>query len=79
MNASKGKSYGPYWTECSIWQLADDTIAYGDKAGHFIITTPDGEDELHHGIFTTPELAEACALEHRFKVVPLEDHIGALS
>lgn len=31
---------------CALWQLAPDRDAYGDRAGWWILTTPDGETEL---------------------------------
>jgi len=65
--------------ECSIWQLADDADTYGTHAAHFIITTPDGEDEMTSLIFYDVETANAYAARMGWTIVPLEDHIGPLS
>lgn len=57
--------------EVSIWQLADDASTYVESAAHFILTTPDGEDEMSQP-FPTEEAAKAYAARLGWKVVPLE-------
>lgn len=55
----------------SIWQLANDVEAYGQQAGHFILTTPNGENELA-GVFSTEEAADDYAIDQGWQIVPLD-------
>jgi hypothetical protein len=57
--------------ECSIWQLADDDVTYVESAAHFILTTPDGEDEMSQP-FPTEEAAKAYAERMGWTIVPLD-------
>ena len=62
--------------QVSIWQLANDPEAYGEDAGKFILTRPDGEDEVAQGLamfnpFGTADEAQAYATAHGWEVVPL--------
>jgi hypothetical protein len=57
--------------QVSVWQLADDPEAYGDDAGKFILTSPDGEDEADCGIFDTADEASDYAFVLGWEVVPL--------
>lgn len=61
----------------AIWRLADDPESYGADAGKFILTTPDGEEEVTYtpgkkAIFATEEEARGFAEAHGDDVVPLE-------
>ncbi|ADU66162.1 hypothetical protein Selin_1428 [Desulfurispirillum indicum S5] len=46
------------------WQLADDPETYGDNAGHWILVSSDGENELPGGPWPTQEQAEQEARKH---------------
>lgn len=58
----------PATVQVIVWQLADDESAYGDKAGWFILTSPDGEDEQPGGPWATEAEAEAHAREQGWKL-----------
>lgn len=54
----------------SIWQLANDPEAYGDQAGHFILSSPDGEFEFCEPE-PTVEAVTAIARSQGWQIVPL--------
>jgi hypothetical protein len=61
------------WNIGSLWQLAD-CDDYSEIKGHFIIVSPDGEDELPgNAVFPDEDSATAFAKEHGIALVPLED------
>ncbi|KFL31725.1 hypothetical protein JP75_06530 [Devosia riboflavina] len=57
--------------EVSIWQLAEDKD-YGEQAGWFILTSPDGEIEQDGGPWQTEAEAEQYAIRKGWRVVPLD-------
>lgn len=57
-------------TRVSLWKLAPDAEAYGDKAGHFILTSPDGGNELPGGPWESEDSAVFHALKQGWTVVP---------
>ncbi len=59
--------------EVSLWQLAPDRESYGDKAGWWILTTPDGREEEEGGPWATEKEAREFARQKGWKVVPLAD------
>lgn len=56
--------------ECSVWRLAEDAQVYGEHAGWYILTSPDGEVELSGLIFETVAAAEEHAVKRGMLVVP---------
>lgn len=58
--------------EVSIWQLAPDEISYGEKAGWFILVTPDGDTEMA-GTWPTAEEARNHAIKRGWSIVPMKE------
>ena len=58
-------------TKVSIWQLAEDTLAYGKLSGRYILVTPDGEDEVSDLTFPNAEAAAHFAASRGWTIVPL--------
>jgi len=63
----KGKDEGE---EVSIWRLANEE-SYGEQAGWYMLTTPDGEDEIDGGPWATEEEAKQFAANASYGVVDL--------
>jgi hypothetical protein len=60
-----------------VWQLANDSFTYGDKAGKYIVVTEDHEDEVC-GVVTDPAYAPmlAAAPELRDALVLAENFVA---
>lgn len=59
--------------QASVWQLAADADSYGPNAVKFILTTPDGENELSGDeMFADEAAAVAYAASVGLTIVPLE-------
>lgn len=56
----------------SLWQLAEDRDTYGDRAGWYVLTTPDGNEELA-GPWEHVESAHAFATAAGWTLIPLDD------
>lgn len=61
-------------TQVAVWALADDPDAYGEQAGWFMLTSPDGETEMEGGPWPTDEAAIDYAAEMGWEVVPSTIH-----
>jgi hypothetical protein len=59
--------------QAAVWRLADDDATYAENAGKFILTTPDGENELSgDAVFSTEDEAAAFAAGQGWTLVPPE-------
>lgn len=74
MTRRRAHRANPGWPpQVAVWRLAEDRGAYGRQAGWYILTTPDGEDEVIGlgGPWRTMKEAHAAAAKNGLPVVPL--------